>query len=191
MRTLVSAVHLRSCAAVTVDQRPLISFSRFARLLERIGEVQHYRAPVAANLLEKHHHPSYHPHRCISSSGDGIGGHGCRCSGARMGKCGALERAEQHIAREVRGAREGASGEGAPDTRDARARASLARPWAARSTPGHEGPVGALTPCAVSPRWISPAWDAPTWDGCDSPPPSRLTLCFLSSPYIYGVISFY
>ncbi len=65
-----------------------------------------------------------------------------------MGEGGARERVEHHIAREVRGAREGARGEGAPDARDTRARASLARLWAASSTHGHEGLVGALTPWA-------------------------------------------
>jgi hypothetical protein len=79
--TLVSAVHLRSLkafydrssAVVVVDQRPLINFSRCVRLLERIKEVQHYRAPAAADLLEKHNN-HHHRRRRSSSSGDSIGG---------------------------------------------------------------------------------------------------------------------
>ncbi len=102
-----------------------------------------------------------------------------------MGKGGARERADQHIAREVRGAREGARGEGAPDARDTRARASLARLWAARSTlgHGHEGLVGALTPCADRLAGYHPHGMAMI------PRPSCTIFCFLFSPYIYGVIS--
>jgi hypothetical protein len=77
--TLVSAVHLRSLkttydrssAVVIVDQRPLINFSRCTRLFQRIEEVQCYRAPVTADLLEKHR-PQRH-HRRSSSSGDSTG----------------------------------------------------------------------------------------------------------------------
>ncbi|KAI0003232.1 hypothetical protein BJV74DRAFT_881694 [Russula compacta] len=44
----------RSSAAVVVDQRPLINFSRCARLLERIDDVRRYRAPPPEHLLDKH-----------------------------------------------------------------------------------------------------------------------------------------
>jgi hypothetical protein len=73
---LVSAVHLRSLktsydrssAVVIVDQRPLINFGRCTRLLQRIEEVQCYRAPATADLLEKHQRPRHR--RRSSSSGD-------------------------------------------------------------------------------------------------------------------------
>ena len=79
-RSTPSAVHLRSLkafydrssAVVVVDQRPLINFSRCLRLLERIEEVQRYRAPDAVDLLEKHNHQ--HHRRRSSSSSEGTGG---------------------------------------------------------------------------------------------------------------------
>ena len=79
-RSTSSAVHLRSLkafydrssAVVVVDQRPLINFSRCLRLLERIEEVQRYRAPEAADLLEKYN--NQHHRRRSSSSSDGTGG---------------------------------------------------------------------------------------------------------------------
>lgn len=74
--TLVSAVHLRnlkafygrSSAVVVVDQQPLINFSLCTRLLERIEEVQHYRAPAIADLVERRHYR--HQHSRSNSSGD-------------------------------------------------------------------------------------------------------------------------
>jgi hypothetical protein len=69
----LKAFYDRSSAVVVVDQRPLINFSRCVRLLERIKEVQHYRAPAAADLLEKHNN-HHHRRRRSSSSGDSIGG---------------------------------------------------------------------------------------------------------------------
>ncbi|KAI0287928.1 ras guanine nucleotide exchange factor domain-containing protein [Russula brevipes] len=48
----LQAFYDRNSAAVVVDQRPLINFSRCARLLERIDDVRQYRAPP--DLLEKH-----------------------------------------------------------------------------------------------------------------------------------------
>jgi hypothetical protein len=58
--TVATAFHLRSLqtfydrssAVVVVDQRPLINFSRCARLLARIEELQQYRA--SPDLMEKH-----------------------------------------------------------------------------------------------------------------------------------------
>lgn len=78
INTLVSAVHLRSLrsscdrssAIVIVDQRPLINFSRCTRLLQRIEEVQRYRAPATGDLLEKY---QLRHHRRSSSSGDSAG----------------------------------------------------------------------------------------------------------------------
>jgi len=67
----LKAFYDRSSAVVIVDQRPLINFSRCLRLLQRIEEVQCYRAPAAADLLEK---PNRHHHRRSSSSGDSTGG---------------------------------------------------------------------------------------------------------------------
>lgn len=75
------AVHLhslktfydRSSAVVVIDRRPLINFTLCVHLLERIEGVQCYRAPAAADLLEKHHHR--HPRRrSTSGSSDGSGG---------------------------------------------------------------------------------------------------------------------
>jgi hypothetical protein len=82
--TLVSAVHLRSLkafygrssAVVIVNQRPLINFTRCTRLLERIEELQHYRAPAVAGLVEKRQHRRHHSRS--SSSGDSMSG----CAGA-------------------------------------------------------------------------------------------------------------
>ena len=100
-----SAVHLhrlksfydRSSAVVVVDQRPLINFSRCVRLLERIGEVQDYRAPAAADLLEKHNHQ--HRRRGSSSSGDSIGAGGAGAVALAWVKA-ELENAPSSISRE-------------------------------------------------------------------------------------------
>ncbi|KAI9448931.1 ras guanine nucleotide exchange factor domain-containing protein [Lactarius psammicola] len=95
----LKAFYDRSSAVVVVDQRPLINFSRCVRLLERIGEVQRYRAPAPADLLEKH--PTQQHNRRSSSSSDGIG------AGARVGAAAfacvkaELENAPSSISREM------------------------------------------------------------------------------------------
>ncbi|KAI9433953.1 ras guanine nucleotide exchange factor domain-containing protein [Lactarius indigo] len=75
------AVHLHGLKAfydgnsltVVVDQRPLINFARCSLLLKRIGEVQRYRAPATADLLEKHYPRQHHRRSSSNSSGDNTG----------------------------------------------------------------------------------------------------------------------
>ncbi|KAI9457793.1 hypothetical protein BJY52DRAFT_1223704 [Lactarius psammicola] len=94
----LKAFYDRSSAVVVVDQRPLINFSRCVRLLERIGEVQRYRAPAPADLLEKHHTQQHH--RRSSSSSDSIGaGAGVGAAALAWAKA-ELENAPSSISRE-------------------------------------------------------------------------------------------
>ncbi|KAH9016108.1 hypothetical protein EDB84DRAFT_1440244 [Lactarius hengduanensis] len=152
---------------VIVDQRPLINFGRCTLLLKRIGEVQRYRAPAAVDLLEKHHPPQHHWRRSSNSSGDSTAaGTGAGAAALACGEGGARERAEQHIEREVRGAREGACREGAPHVRDARARASRAWLWAAHSVHGHEGLIVLAYKKATSLRKVNPVAGSIPKDFC-------------------------
>ncbi|KAH9057640.1 hypothetical protein EDB87DRAFT_1746990 [Lactarius vividus] len=140
------AVHLHNLKAfydsnspiVIVDQRPLINFGRCALLLKRIGEVQRYRAPATADLLEKHYPRQHHRRRSSNSSGDSTSsGTGPGAAALAWVKT-ELENAPNSISSEKFDARvKELAGEGAPHARDARARASCARLWAARSAHGH------------------------------------------------------